>query len=227
MQERIFRFGISGLVFLLAILFGYWFWGGNIGILIKENSILNEQSILSVLTIIISTPAIGFIISSINKEFWEFCIPGQKLFQLPSKKIEQDYLKIIDNEMPLNSGVKGSEEKFKISDTETVFLNQQILIRKQVENKEILAFAARRMDIVYAQINGFYSIIFGFAIGWVVSLSISNNSTHFPSYPKVLWLLPILMYLAVAFRQAKKALREANDFEKQYLINCLQNGKKQ
>ncbi|MBL7723070.1 MAG: hypothetical protein JNK27_02930 [Chitinophagaceae bacterium] len=223
MQERLFRFGITGLTFILAILFWFWFMGGHITNLIS----IKDEKIIALIIGLASTPALGFIVSSIGKELWEFLYPKQPfLFLNPEIGYAQKYFKLIHQAFPDSSGVKiRKDNKYQIADRKLVFLNQQVLLRKQNFDKEALAWTSRRMDVVYAQINGFYSIILGLIIAiflFLFKYYYSINSFNF-SIGKSLWIIPILSYIIISFKQAKRALSEANNFEKRFLLKIYES----
>jgi hypothetical protein len=216
MQERLFRFGVAGLTFILSIAFSIWYSGGDLGYF----EIFTREKVLTIVVGIISAPAIGFIISSICKEIWEFVWPRQKyLFLRPNNEIKQDYLKLIQKSFPKASGIATlSENELEVRDMKTLFLNQQILLRQHDTSKEILAWVARRMDVVYAHISGFFSVILGLIFGFCIRLFASSVSNTHLNFYKALWILPIICYLYIAYRQAIRALNEANNLEKKAIL---------
>jgi len=226
MKDRIFRFGVSGLIFLLSFAFGFWLLGGtNISsiFLIAKGNILS-----STLITIVSAPALGFIISSLNIEIWEKIHPSEKIFILASNKTHdkftKDYLKIIFDNFPEHSGIELTDKEYKIAKKDFIFLNHQILLRTQKDNSEIIAFATRRMDVFYAHLNAVYSIVIGVLTGFIFYFFIYGF--HFESVSKkIIWLIPVILYIIVGFLQAKKALQEANNFEKLYLLSKFSNKK--
>lgn len=191
---------------------------------------IKDEKIIAILIGLASTPALGFIISSIGKELWEFLYPKQPyLFLNPEVGYAQKYFKLIHQAFPESSGIKlRKENKYQISDRKLVFLNQQILLRKKNFDKEALAWVSRRMDVVYAQINGFYSIILGFIIAiflFFFKYYYSISDFNF-NIGKSLWIIPVLSYIIVSFKQAKRALSEANNFEKRFLLNIYESENK-
>jgi hypothetical protein len=114
------------------------------------------------------------------------------------------------------SGIINEENNFRLQKRSVVLLNHQILIREK-QNKEIIDFSTRRLDVFYAHINAAYSIFSGIIIGCFISFMFESESKIFSF--KGLWLIPILYYVfIVARKQANEVLQESNDFEKRFLI---------
>ncbi|MBL7730652.1 MAG: hypothetical protein JNM88_05700 [Chitinophagaceae bacterium] len=193
--------------------------------MLKDLSFLSSEIIISTtLTIIISLPALGFILSSITLELWRKFNPKKDLFLEPSPEIETAYYTMLFNRFKDKSGVKMLDESPRAINKTTIQLNHQILLRKS-ENKEAIEFSVRRLDVFYTHINNSYTIIIGLIIGSIIC--ICNSKIGNSISLKILSILPLLGYLLVARIQSAKALFESNEFEKRYLLSVLEEeGKK-
>ena len=213
MQERFFRFGIAGLTFLLSVVFGFWYLGGKLSIIINTKN----EIIITTIVAIISTPSLGFIISSINKEIWEYIYPKKELFLNPPNIYKKEYLRMIFNAFPEHSGITNIDDTYKIEKLKTVLLNHQVLMR-ELANKETIDFSARRVDVFYAQINGIYSVISGIIIGFILNFYLYASAVRSFNWIKALFIVLPIVYVYVGCMQANRARNESNEFEKRFLL---------
>ena len=214
MKDRTFRFGFTGILFILSVSFGFWYLGGSPTTLFNIN-----DKIIPVIIGIISTPIIGFILSSINVYCWETLWPGEKLFQEPPKEIEQEYLKMVYEVFPSYSGIIYDEKEKKYiidkAKLDILLTTHQALMRK-VDNKEAMEFSSRRLDTFYVHLNCIYTIFWGTLIGILINLLSKQN--HGCLSTKGLIIIPILFYFFVGHKHAIQSQKESNEFEKKFLL---------
>ena len=217
MKERTIRFASVGWLFFLSILFGIWYTGGDLDILLKKVVNISDSKLAEIAIALITTPAIGFIISSITLGILKKIYSRNIEFLKPSPEYEQDYLKkIFTSFHNTDSGITLNNESgiYSITNHDTLYLNHQILLR-QTDRKEIIEFITRRMDMYWTHINTIASIILGLMLGLFINI---NSFGHHFYFLKMLWLFPLLFYIIAGVYLSKKNLKEVNDFEKRFLI---------
>src|SRR5437870_3361610 len=111
MGSRIFRFGSTGLIFLLFLLFWYWeFAGRHIDLVTNSN-----DKIVTAIIGIVSLPGLGYFISSFYKELWEkWIVPD--FFRPPDNNIRHNYYSIIAREFPIDPGVIIKDKQINVTD---------------------------------------------------------------------------------------------------------------
>ncbi len=213
MKERTIRFGYLGIIFLLTAAFAIWYTDGKLPNLLKTE---NNGKLIELLIAVISTPGLGFMLSSIAIGILRtFCKKNYE-FLLPKKEYAQKYYNFIhDSFNKMNSGIDFDETTglYSVKNFNTLYINHQILLR-QVDKIEIINFLTRRMDIYWTHVNTIFSIISGFLFGFIVSYPFHRS----PDFLKMLWIIPVLLYIYFGYHSAIKLLMESNDFEKRFLL---------
>jgi hypothetical protein len=220
MKDRIFRFGLTGLTFITSIFFGNWLMGGD-----QINVFFNKDYLKIIIFILslITTPIVGFIVSSIIIGIYKYFDYKNVDFLPPSKEYEQEYLaKMYGIFSNIGSGISYSNDKYSITDYNEVLINHQLLFRK-IDNEEAVLFTVRRMDQYWTQLNTIFSILAGMGIGIIMELQINGciNRT-FLLYKFILFIL-IVIYIILGWQQGRKALLQVNDFEKKYILLYVNN----
>ncbi len=215
MSDRIFRFGFTGVIYLLFVIFWYWELGGEH---IDMLSVENDKIIVAVFAVV-SLPGIGFFLSGCVKEIWEWCPGPRNFFRLPTNEIAQQYYAIILKEFPNNSGIIDQNGILLVADRDILFVNHEILIRKDDSHKEAILFTARRYDNIYSNLNIFYSVLFSLPIAFFLT-----NKEHWPpelhlSWWKLGWLPVLIAYMIFNMRRCILTIKEVNEFEHRLIIN--------
>jgi uncharacterized protein YacL len=222
MKDRVIRFGLTGLTFMLSIIFGVWYFGGQEILTCIFKYISTSNNIIDLFGIvipIITSPIIGFIISSTGIGLIECCWWKKwTLFLEPTAKLRNEYLQLIHDKFDQGSGIDFNNETstYTISDHSLVYLNHQTLFRQRARG-EVMEFTLRRMDLYRSYENTAFSILYGLFIGLFINFFLRGTLGQI-SYTKICWILPIFLYFFFGFAQAKKALTESNNFEKKVLL---------
>ena len=213
MQERIFRFGHSGITFLLTTYFGFWYFGGVID---KDTlSFFEKNYITTIIAAFISTPILGFIISSFGSVLLKSRGVKHK-FCLPLEEFQNDYFELLNKHFPNDSNSTLDPENKK--NLETISMNHQILFR-QYAKEEVMKYTCRRMDVYWTHVNTITSIIVSLIFSlWLVHYT-KETELDFQSMAKTIWIIPIGLYIIIGILLAVQNLKESNHFEKKFLIN--------
>jgi hypothetical protein len=223
MKDRVTRFGLSGLTFIVSCVFGYWLLGGEISF----SQLPFKKYLISSLVAFASTPAFGFVLSSIIVGFLKLVFSQKVEFLKPNPKSSyyEDYCKkILCRYETLDSGVgitaKSGVVNFEIENFDLLFICHQVLFRN-CGNSEAIGFSTRRMDLYWSQLNTFFSITFGSLVGMLIFSHECNFIFGDFDIYKSLCIIPIILYLTLSLHQACKAKKESNDFEKMYIVKFL------
>jgi len=216
MKDRTFIFACIGLIFTLSIIFGFWYFGGDISFN-KENL---WDIALKIFIPVISSPIIGLIISTIIITILQLILGKRIEFDKPSDDIKNDYLKKIDTGLTGNFySITNENGQYEFSDLSKLYLAHQVLLRKDDENVQSIEYSTRRYDLFWTHINISFSILLGLIIGLVIRCSIIDNVEYELSCSKLFWVLPIILYVILGLIHGGKARKEANKFEKMIILN--------
>ncbi|HVX52848.1 MAG TPA: hypothetical protein VHB48_21995 [Chitinophagaceae bacterium] len=228
MKDRLIRFSFTGIAFPLAILFSYWLSGGDILYFLSSVSIDISQTDKTIwipaLAAVISSPLLGFMLSSLTRAvvrlilmifYWKK-VAGD--FLPPKKGYEQLYLrKIFVTFGNQDSGVGWNNSDYTVEAPRKIYINHQILLRKNF-NEEIILFSQRRMDFYSTQTNTVFAILLGMVFGVVYQYPNLKAHCYQFSMAKLLWFLLVLGYIIVGSYLAWRNLDDSNDFEKRVVL---------
>lgn len=214
MHERIVRFGLSGLTFGLAILFGFWYFGGDMDYL----KWMMHPGVTILVVAIFSTPVVGLMVSSVGNGIL-FRLFGIRQFLPPAPDLAGSYFNLLNDRFP--EGPKSTPESYDLAQ---LCLNHQVLFREYA-TPEAMKYSCRRMDMFWVHMNTIGSIVAGLLTSLLLVLYLSPRWPEFAGIGKCLWISPILFYLLVGSRAAIQDLRESNDFEKKFLVQNEMNRK--
>jgi phosphate/sulfate permease len=217
MNERTIRFGFSGVTFILSLIFFYWWLGGSLQRILP---IKDESKLIEIAISVLSTPVIGFILSSIGTFFVRrLILPNHIEFLKPRDELSEMYLREIVNGSKTNAtGIIPNGNSYAITDINRLYLAHTSLFIKRATD-EAIKFSSRRIDIYNMHVSTISSIALAFCVSIIIACQnkIFSNSTF--DCGKSIWILFFIVYIGSGINQAIKALKQANEFEKIYLIN--------
>jgi phosphate/sulfate permease len=224
MKDRIIRFGFSGVTFILSLIFFYWWVGGSLQCILLKN---DDPNLIKIAISVISTPVIGFILSSIGTSVVRQCLRNRIEFREPSKPISPMYyreivsysrIKLSGINLSGNEYILEGKGKIRRSNVRRIYLVHASLFIKKATD-EAIKFSSRRIDVYYMHVSLISSIVIAFFVSIVIAWQnhVFSNATF--DCRKSAWILFFIAYFVTGFCQAKKNLIEGNEFEKIYLIN--------
>jgi phosphate/sulfate permease len=224
MNERTIRFGFSGVTFILSLIFFYWWVGGSLLCILPMK---DQQNWLNIAISVISTPVIGFILSSIGTSVVRQCLPNRIEFREPSEPIRPMYYREIVSYSRIklpginpsgNEYILEGKGKTRRSNVRRIYLVHASLFIKKATD-EAIKFSSRRIDVYYMHVSLISSIVIAFFVSIVIAWQNNVFSKATFDCRKLTWILFFIVYFVIGFCQAKKNLIEGNELEKIYLIN--------
>jgi hypothetical protein len=195
-------------------LFFYWLFGTSIPFF---NSIIENLKLAEILISFVSTPILGFVISTIATQIVRiWMLPNRIEFLEPKDNFRIAYLEQINTSFNPNiSGLGEIDGQINIVDIKLLYLAHTSLFLSRA-NSEAILFSSRRLDVYHMHVSTIGSIILGFLIAIILCLNYGILG-HF-NFLKTISTIPILAYIFLGIIHARRSLHEANDFEKIYLL---------
>lgn len=249
--SRVLRFTIPGWVLIFSTIFFYWLLGG-----IDFQSVDKQLSkdVVSLITISIaflvalaSSPALGFIASTFAASILHRILGYNFHLKIPTDK--NDFKMFIVSlskcllKIGLDESVKNLQLKLRNYDYEsvekvkndrelirTIYLLFNLILRMKAPIT-LTEYTVRRWTLFWTHINCITSLIIGFSMALIMKLLFQDNSTgiidEICSWQSLL-ILPVILYIGVAYWQLKEARGSAVDIEYTWLIGegnnrCTQN----
>ena len=206
--ERLYRRSMPGIFFVGVLFFSYLLFGGDSSYVVNS---INNENYSFLIAILVTTPIIGFIISSITISIFHKC-QGHKFYinNPPSTKIKEV---ILNSDHRLFTNV----EKLSKPELQEFYCIYQVYIRISL-NSESLRFLERRWNFYWIHINNIAAIF----LGLLFSAFLNYKDSNTPIKPKC-WLLTgiaigIFAYLIVAIYQSCFLKKEILQLEEEAVI---------
>jgi len=218
--DRLFKFSVSGLMFLMISMFFYIFFGGSICVL--EN--LFNNTVLSLIAVFFSTPVIGLIISTSTYGILYLFYGYDIIYYVPKEKevvkriLAKSTLLVCDQNIEdeiLRKGELRWNRKLK----ERFYPYYQAKVKDYISEPEKFGFLDRRWSTYWTNINSISAIILSFLLNLIIIMADAIDRTFEWSYLKAFGLLIICSYVFFAYRNLKRARKEAEKVETLFLIN--------
>jgi hypothetical protein len=205
-MDRLYRFSIPGITFLLASwFFVYALTGIN---LLSERDLYKD-----ILAALISTPIIGLILTT----FFHALLHGKKRKGKSGPYWLYLPMSIDQRVFSEFSPTQAKPEKKK--DWKVFYWNYQAYIRQNLES-ETIQFLTRRWTYCFVHYNNFWALgmalIFSFVYKFWVGCSGQFQSSLF-----LLGVITLVMYIFTGLYLASFALNDARNVEHQAVSNCL------
>lgn len=212
-SNRIIRYTFPGISFAMSILLFDYVFGGRF-LFELWNRATDGQIPLELLTLfatgLISTPVLGFMLSTLTHEIWK----PSYLFRVPPK-LETDYLKALRALAPNNVIPRDPFKK----DKNILIEIHQILLRSLTPN-EPLGYTQRRFTMILVHLNILGSI--AAALVFAIPYNLGNDAIElkniFKEWPKIYIILLYVIYCWYGIKAFKRNRRESNNFEIQWII---------
>jgi hypothetical protein len=219
---RLLRYTLSGSTFILFGLLFFWLLGGSLPL--KDL----EIDILKIITLILSTPLLGIIVSTIVFECL-VCVNCYRTYYYVPENI--DIIKWILKEKSTTTKVEIElRKKVELKDIEDKAFSKkfypfyQVKVRKHVMGRS-LSFLERKWAVIWIHRN----IIGGIAISFIANLVFWGINFYLDKYDlsnfgfdlyKIAVLIFILIYILLACSHIKYSIKVAADFEHKILMNA-------
>lgn len=214
-QQRLFRITFLGLVFWASFLFGYWLFSG------IYLSCLLLHSYFNAILILLSSPALGFIISTLIHGFIRLFVGIKAEYSLPTNAYRGYYINSLQRAANIIINNRNAELN-KNRNLKKLYIYHQIVIRENMKS-ELISFCVRRMNIYWTQINIMGTIIIGIFFGlcylsYKSSTCLLDSTYHEFNCQKLYTLIPLVIYYIAAIFHLKRARREVSDIEINWVI---------
>ena len=213
-QDRIIRMSFPGIAFIVTIFLWDYILGGSfylriINITQGTNETINLGLASFLLGLIISTPFLGFVLSSIPYAF----LTAERCFRIPDT-LRPGYLEALRR--------ISNQNVTNISHEQLTSIHQPV-IREEMSD-EAVKYTTRRFTFFVTHINMIFSIAISF---FIVSLVHIINGTSFivPEENCAIMTIKIaiigiyLGYIVAGIISAGRIKRESNEFEINWVIN--------
>jgi hypothetical protein len=209
--DRIFRFSISGLMFILTSLFFHLLFGGD---LIEILDLVKDRNIITFIALFFSTPIVGVIISTIALTVL-FIPYGYKMLYYPPTKtyIVEEILKTnnnLRNKIVVNKALVWSRANLR-----DFYPHYQAKVKDCITGEK-LYFLERRWSTYLTNINNISAIVVSLSITVILRCynECNFNCLDFDFSPyKVIGVSLILIYSTTACFQLWISRRDAAHFE--------------
>jgi hypothetical protein len=189
---------------MLSALLGFWYVGGDV----MPLATVHNKPLIQIVIAVLSTPAVGWIVSSFGAWIGLRCLKKRRLFLDANEAYRTRYLAALDYYFPKDVGRNGEQD--------TMYFNHQLLLR-ELANEEVIKFTTRRFDSFWSHSNTIISIGSGILLGiWIKCYY--DESQMYCHLQKSFFILPLLGYISYGASLAYRDLKDACDFEKKFLI---------
>lgn len=225
--DRLFRFSVPGMMFLIAYMFFNYFFEGAIWGLGKEN----RDLVIASIVFIFSTPVIGLTISTIAYGFL-FAIFHYEIIYYVPRDIRIIDLILSQNTM-LDEDKNLRDEIIKNYETDWTkklkrrfYPYYQSKVREFISENAKYEFLERRWSTFWTNINCISSIVFSFLVN-ISLITFDDFHRDFTfSWYKLSGLILILVYIYFSFTSLWRARNEALKVEHILLLNELMKNEK-
>lgn len=203
-SERLYRHSMPGILFLGCLLLTYLIKGGSIKhvefIVIKENY-------LFFIAILITSPIIGIIISTIGHGLLHLIFNYSFYINNPIKNTSWIILRRDDSLKSIPEETKLTKPQLK-----EYFYRYQAFIREKLDG-ETLRFLERRWNFIWIHINNSTAIFFGLISGVFLDYSGQKNTIKFSVL--ILIVFFIVLYSFFAIRRIISLRKEVLNIEEE------------
>lgn len=235
--ERIYRFSLPGIVLFLSISLHLWFFGYNIDKIISifPNHNKEFESIIQLLIIVFSSPALGFIISSIPVYIIKLYMGDKLNFKIPNNieqiKLYYEKLKYFLNEKYFTDRINNLKNKhldslnngelFSKEDISNLYRYFIYAIR-EINSEPVNKHTLRRWNIFYLHLNISFALLLGIFISIIIFIcgcpydDMINKSC---CVLKLFLELIFLIYLISSIYFMKKSRKEVIEIECDLILN--------
>lgn len=209
-QDRIIRISFPGIAIIITILATNWTFGGTLFSFISDTK--SFEILTKIAALVLTTPVLGFVISSIVHRFTE----ENKLFKIPNELLDnyRKALRTLAPYRPLND--EDFDKPFK---SDVIMVHQAII--RSLMTEESLLYTTRRFTMFWTHRNLFWAILLGMIAGFLSAISdmkfgIESTSDLFVIKSSILIMLTF--YLIAANNRASYNLKQSNLFEINWII---------
>lgn len=219
---RLLRYTLSGSAFIFFGLFFFWFLGGSLALRDIE-----RIDFVKIATLILSTPLLGIVISTIVFESLVIAIGYRTYYYVPEnidiiKWILKEKSTTTKTEIRLRKKLNTNDIQNR-SFSKELYPFYQIKVRKHVMGRS-LSFLERKWAVIWVHRNILGAIIIAFMINVISRLCQGNANgviLKLDIYKTIPFVI-ILMYMLFAYRHIKYAIKVATDFEHKILMNVYE-----
>lgn len=216
--DRLFKFTVPGLMFLLSVVMFDYVFGGTL--------LFTQYELLSLLGIFFSTPIIGVIVGTFLFGFLKARYGHEVHFYVPSDpeliqwilKSNKQLLKkiIVDGEIDLANNEENKKD---------IYPYYQVKVRKCIKGEE-LQFLERRWSIYWTHSNNIFAIVL--ALIYVVSNELTNIISSSPdlTVKKAIIIGVACVYVRLAWLEIKRTKAVANKVEHLLLEEAMKMEKR-
>lgn len=221
--DRLFRYSMSGVVFLLSLIFFFYFFGGNL--LAVANWTKNNNFIVPFVALFLSTPAIGLILSTFTF-WWLFLMKRSKIhYYVPCDTVILNHVFEKFPEIGISSDRRTESNDWSNKEIDKFYPYYQTQVRKLVTGPS-MEYLERRWSVFWIHTNSIFSIVLAAIIMLIVQLCLPGCLCFDPSVFKLIGIIIFVGYCLVANYLSNVAMEHGKSFEHAALKDAIKATRK-